>query len=255
MKKILVSGSLAYDKIMDFPGKFSDHILPDKIHVLSVSFLVNSLKTNFGGTAGNIAYNLSLLNERPSVLATAGSDFLPYRKWLQKNQIDISNVKVIENLFTSSAHIITDQSDNQITAFHPGAGGFSALKKDFGKYDIAIAAPGQQNDMVKVCSICRKKKIPYIFDPGQQMAALSGLQLLQCLNGAEVFISNDYELAMLFKKTGLNEKSLIKKIKVLVTTLGEKGSIIKTQKEIYKIPPAKPKNTSDPTGAGDAFRA
>lgn len=255
--KILVSGSLAYDKIMDFPGKFSNHILPEKIHVLSVSFAVQDLKVNFGGTAGNIAYNLSLLGERPTVLAAAGNDFFPYKKWLLKNKVDLSNVKIVKNQPTACAHIITDQADNQITGFHIGAAAalVDTSKIKLSGVSLAIIAPGNQKDMVSLAKFYQRKKIPYIFDPGQQLAVLNKSDFIKCLTGAKVYISNDYELSLVLKKTGLAKEKLKSKIEILVTTLGEKGSIIEVGKKIYRIPSARPKNTCDPTGAGDAYRA
>jgi len=255
--KILVSGALAFDKIMNFPDRFADHILPDKIHVLSVCFAVDKFEVNFGGTAGNIAYNLALLGEKPVILAGAGNDFSRYKKWLLKHKIDLSGVKIVKNYPTASAHIITDRDDNQITAYHPGADGVSISNKDknFNNAEIAIISPGQIDDMIKRAKKFKKNNISYIFDPGQQIPIFTKNQMLTCLTGAKVFISNDYEFSTTLKKSGLTKDKLKKKIEILVTTLGEKGSVIEVKNRIYKIPPAKPKNTSDPTGAGDAYRA
>lgn len=257
--KILVSGSLAYDQIMNFPGYFKDNILPEKIHVLNVSFFVKTFRESFGGTAGNIAYSLALLGERPTILAQAGAkDFSLYKKWLQKNKIDISKIKILPNQQIASCYIITDQADNQIAGFFPGAMiqpyQFKVQSSKF-KADIAIVSPQNPIDMIKLPKLFKTKKIPYIFDPGQQVTSLSGSQLRSAITGSQAVIGNDYEISLISKKTGWTNGQLVKKTDLLVTTLGEKGSIIRQGKKVYKIPSAKPKNTSDPTGAGDAYRA
>ncbi|MHC4139127.1 MAG: PfkB family carbohydrate kinase, partial [Planctomycetota bacterium] len=169
---ILVSGSLAYDRIMDFPGKFSDHILPDKVHVLNVCFMINELKENFGGTAGNIAYALSLLGENPTIVATAGRDFESYREWFNKNNISTDNIKIIEEELTAGAYITTDQSDNQITAFNPGAMKFNAsynFEPVAHNNTVSIVSPGNLDDMYNFSNIYKQKNIDYIFDPGQSL--------------------------------------------------------------------------------------
>ena len=260
-KRILVTGSLAYDRIMNFPGYFKDQILPEKIHILNVSFLVKELKESFGGTAGNIAYNLALLGLRPAILANVGvKDFIMYESWLKKNKIDLSQVKILPGQHTASAYIITDQADNQIAGFYPGAMSkpvTTELKaKSYKlKVDLAIISPQNPVDLVKLPQLFKQRKIPYIFDPGQQVTSLSGAQLKKAIKGSMVLIGNDYEISLIAKKTGWPVSQLIKKTEILVTTLGEKGSVIKQGSKVYKIPPAKPKNTSDPTGAGDAYRA
>jgi len=259
--KILVTGSIAYDRIMDFPGYFKDQILPEKIHILNVSFLVKELKESFGGTAGNIAYNLALLGEKPKILANVGAkDFLLYESWLRKNKIDLSQIKVLPGQHTASAYIITDQADNQIAGFYPGAMGqpvTSKLRAQSLKLraSLAIVSPQNPIDMVKLPKLFKQRKIPYIFDPGQQTTSLSGNQLKQAILGSKALIGNDYEINLISKKTGWSNGDLVKKTQILVATLGEKGSVIKQGNQIYRIPPAKPKNTSDPTGAGDAYRA
>ncbi len=267
--KILVTGSIAYDRIMNFPGFFKNVILPEKIHILNVSFLVKGLKESFGGTAGNIAYNLSLLGLRPSLLANVGAkDFLPYQKWLLKNKIDTSKVKILPNQQTASAYIITDQADNQIAGFFPGAMlkpvvANSKWQIANGKYQLAVVSAQNPTDMVKLPTIFKFRKIPYIFDPGQQTTSLSSLQLKQAIVGSKVLIGNDYEISLIINKTGWAAKKLLTKTEILVTTLGAKGSVIqyrdpsvaKGDLRMTRIPPAKPKNSSDPTGAGDAYRA
>ena len=259
--KILVSGTIAYDRIMDFPGYFKNEILPEKIHLLNVSFFVKELKESFGGTAGNIAYNLALLGLAPAILALVGSkDFGIYKKWLLKNKIDISQIKVVKNQQTASAYIITDQADNQITGFFPGAMSTpvtKALQATGYKLqaNLAIVSPQNPVDMVKLPEIFKKKKIPYIFDPGQQVTSLTGAQLKKAITGSKVLIGNDYEISLIVKKTGWKISQLLNKTEILVTTLGSKGSRIQIGKKTLRIPPAKPKNTIDPTGAGDAYRA
>lgn len=259
--KIIVTGSIAYDRIMDFPGKFADHILPEKIHQINLSFLVKDLKESFGGTAGNIAYNLSLLGLRPKILGNVGSrDFIVYEQWLKKNKIDTSGINILSNQHTACAYIITDQKDNQIAGFYPGAMG-SAVTKIISaqraklKADLAIVAAQNPVDMVKLPQIFKQKKIPYIFDPGQQMTSLSASQLKSAIAGSKVLIGNDYEISLISKRTGWSLEKLLKQTEILVITKGEKGSEIRQSNKIVKIPSAKPKNTSDPTGAGDAYRA
>lgn len=257
-QKILVTGSVAYDRIMDFPGFFKDNILPNKIHILNVSFFIKDLKESFGGTAGNIAYNLSLLGIKPTILGNVGAkDFILYESWLKKNKIDLSQIKILPREQTASAYIITDQSDNQITGFYPGAMNKPVTSSRLNLIGVKLAIVSPQNpvDMVKLPEIFKKKKIDYIFDPGQQVASLSGPQLKKSITGSKVLVGNDYEINLISKKTGLKVKDLIKKTEILVITLGSKGSTIYQGDNVYKIKPAKPKNTSDPTGAGDAYRA
>ncbi len=255
---IFVSGSLAFDNIMDFPDHFRNHILPGKTHNLNVSFLINSLKTNFGGTAGNIAYSLALLGERPIILATAGKDFDKYKDWLSIHGVDISHVKIIDNEMTATAHIITDKSDNQITAFYPGSMKYPGVALSAGllsRDSLAIVSPGYMGDMLSYVSSYNKNKVSYIFDPGQQIPALTPEEIKKGIAGAKIFISNDYEVSLILEKTGWTETDIMGKVEILVTTFGGKGSVIKSKGKIYSIPAAKPKNLKDPTGAGDAYRA
>lgn len=259
--KIIITGSIAYDRIMNFPGKFGDHILPEKIHQINLSFLVKDLKESFGGTAGNIAYNLSLLGLKPSIIGNVGSkDFIVYEQWFRKNQIDISGINILPNNHTASAYIITDQKDNQIAGFYPGAMNVSVTKKLQANSDklqakIAIVSPQNPIDMVRFPKIFKQKKVPYIFDPGQQMTTLTSNQLKQAIAGSKVLIGNDYEISLILKKTGWTIPKILKQTEILVITKGDKGSEIRQGQKVFNIPAAKPKNTSDPTGAGDAFRA
>ncbi|MDL1969299.1 MAG: carbohydrate kinase family protein [Deltaproteobacteria bacterium] len=256
--KIFTSGSLAYDRIMDFPGEFEDHILPEKIHILNVCFMVNGLTEKFGGTAGNIAYSLSLLGEKPLILATAGKDFDSYETRLRQQNLSLTGIRRIPEEFTAGAYITTDKSDNQITGFNPGAMKYPSLYKFDGvdrKEAIAIIAPGNIEDMINYGRTYKKHRIPYIFDPGQSIPALSGDQMSEIITGSEMLISNDYELEMIKKATGLEKPDLIEMTKSIITTLGEEGSIVCYQRQETKIPSAKALTVSDPTGAGDAYRA
>lgn len=256
--KIYVSGSLAYDRIMDFPGRFEDHILQDKIHILNVCFMVNGLSEQFGGTAGNIAYSLSLLEEKPVILATAGKDFDAYRKWLNSLALPLEGVVQIDEVFTAGAYITTDKADNQITAFNPGAMNFPSRFHFDGEdpsRTLAIVAPGNLEDMVTYSRQCAARKIPYIFDPGQSIPALEAKQIVDMMNGASVLISNDYELEMIIQKTGVAKADILDRVDYLITTLGENGSLICSKSATEEIPAATAGKVADPTGAGDAYRA
>lgn len=249
---------MAYDRIMDFPGRFSDHILPDKIHILNVCFTVNGMVEKFGGTAGNIAYSLSLLEEKPVILATIGKDFKSYFEWLEKNNISVNGIKVIEEEFTASAYITTDRADNQITGFNPGAmkhpSGYSFENTGSGK-SIGIIAPGNLKDMVEYANTYKKMGIDYICDPGQSLTAWECNDLKAWINRSMLLISNDYELELIMKITGMDKKGLLGMIETIITTLGEKGSVISTREGDVDIPAARINDVIDPTGAGDAYRA
>ena len=256
--QILVSGSVAYDRIMDFPGKFADHILPEKIHILNVCFVVDSLKEKFGGTAGNIAYNLALLGEKPLILAAAGKDFDRYEAWLSKHGLPVSGIRYIEEELTAGAYITTDMSGNQITGFNPGAMKYPSLQQVEGlnpRETLAIVAPGNVGDMIGYSRIYKQDKIPYIFDPGQQISVMSGEQLVEMITGSELLISNDYELEMIIQATGLGKGELLERTKAIISTLGENGSLLYSQQDEVAIHAAKALQVLDPTGAGDAYRA
>ena len=256
--QILVSGSVAYDRIMDFPGKFADHILPEKIHILNVCFVVDSLKEKFGGTAGNIAYNLALLGERPLILAAAGKDFDRYEAWLSKHGLPVSGIRYIEEELTAGAYITTDMSGNQITGFNPGAMKYASLQQFEGlnpRETLAIVAPGNVEDMITYSRSYKQDEIPYIFDPGQQISVLSGEQLVEMVTGSALLISNDYELEMIIQATGLGKGELLERTKAIISTLGENGSLLYSQQDEVAIQAAKALQVLDPTGAGDAYRA
>lgn len=255
--KIIISGSLAYDRIMDFPGYFSDHILPGKIHVLNVCFQVNGMKEKFGGTAGNIAYALTLMGEIPIISATIGHDNHRYLEWLIKNGISTENIKIIEKEFTASAYITTDLADNQITGFNPGAMKYSS-SLDFNKLNpadtIVIVSPGNLEDMMNYPRACKARGIDYIFDPGQSLPVLDAKELADAIEGCRILISNDYELDLIMTKTGLNKEDLLKRVRVIIVTLGEQGSRVLTGDGDINIPVVKPRKVEDPTGAGDSYR-
>ncbi len=255
--KILVSGSLAYDKIMNFPGYFKDHILPDKIHNINVSFFIDKVSENFGGTAGNIAYNLALLGENPVIFSTVGNDFGRYRKWLEEHKVNLMKIRTVENAGTAFATMMTDKADNQISSFCPGAmiNPCPMEYSDELSDSMAIVAPGLMQDMVTYSEFYAKHDIPFIFDPGQAITSLSADDLKKCIKSAKYFISNDYELNVILKRTNFSEKDILDSVEIMVTTLGEKGSVAKTKKQTYEINPAKPRVVVDPTGAGDAYRA
>ena len=254
---IIVAGSLAYDRIMDFPGYFSDHILPEKVHALNVCFQVNGITEKFGGTAGNIAYALTLLGEKPEISATLGQEDHKYLEWLKKNGIASDNIKIIKDEFTASAYITTDKADNQITGFNPGAMNYSSsLKFDNlnPKETIVIISPGNLGDMVNYPRLCKARGIDYIFDPGQSIPMLEPEDLVQAIDGCRILISNDYELDLILNKTGLKKETLIEHARTIIVTMGKLGSRISTLNGEIKIPAARAKIVRDPTGAGDSYR-
>lgn len=256
--EIYLSGSIAYDRIMDFPGRFSDYILPDKIHILNVCFNVNGLVEKFGGTAGNIAYSLSLLEEKPNIIATIGRDFQSYFEWLRKNGIPVDGIRIIADEFTAGAYITTDKADNQITGFNPGAMKYpSNVSLDCSSPEscITLIAPGNLEDMTGYAAICREKGIRYICDPGQSLTKWEASQLAEWMRGSMALISNDYELEIIMNVTGMDKKALLGLTKFIITTLGEKGSLIVSSEFEAHIPAAKAESVVDPTGAGDAYRA
>ncbi len=254
---VIVSGSLAYDRIMDFPGRFSDHILPDKIHILNVCFQVNGMKEKYGGTAGNIAYALTLMGEKPMISASIGHDYHRYFDWLTKNGLSTEQIRAVADEFTASAYITTDMDDNQITGFNPGAMKYSS-SLDFDRLDpentLIIISPGNLEDMKNYPRACKARGIGYIFDPGQSLPVLDAKDLADAIDGCRILISNDYELDLIMKKTELNKKDLLKRAKVVIATLGDRGSHVATADGEMTIPVVKPRVVEDPTGAGDSYR-
>jgi adenosine kinase len=255
---ILVSGSLAYDRIMDFQGRFSDHIMPDKIHMINVSFTVNGMSENFGGTAGNIAHALSLLGEQPRIVATIGYDYHRYFQWFEEHGLSTENILMVSEEATASAYITTDLDDNQITGFNPGAmkhpSGF-----DFAQTNpqdcIAIVAPGNLQDMAEYTRTHQQMGIFSIFDPGQSLPAWQSDGLAMCIRQSNLLVSNDYELALIKEKTDLSDHALLELAGAIVTTKGEQGcEVSNTEGLSVSIPVVPTDNVVDPTGAGDAFR-
>jgi adenosine kinase len=253
----LICGSAAYDNIMVFEDSFKNHILPDKIHILNVAFLVPKLRREFGGCATNIAYNLKLLGENPLPMATVGQDFEPYRKWLKKHKIRQDHIRVLDNVFTAQAFITTDLSSNQIIAFHPGAMNFSEKNKvaDAKGVKIGMVSPDGRTGMIKHAEQFAKKKIPFIFDPGQGMPMFNGDDLRKFIGEATWVTVNDYEWELLKDRTGWDVKDVTSRVEALIITLGGKGSQIHTKAKSYEIPAVTPKSVEDPTGCGDAYRA
>jgi adenosine kinase len=254
---IYISGSLAYDRIMDFPGYFSEHILPEKIHILNVSFTVNGMTEKFGGTAGNIAYTLKMLEEKALILATIGKDYHSYFEWLKVNGLDTGGIRIIQDEFTAGAYITTDKADNQITGFNPGA---MKHRSEFSFPDasgetIALMGPGNLGDMMEFARYYKTRNISCICDPGQSLPSWNGKDLTEWINGSFILIANDYELELISKLTGRDKSGLFELAKIIITTLGEKGSVISTLAGDIAVPAAKPLKVADPTGAGDAFRA
>jgi adenosine kinase len=254
---ILICGSMAFDTIMVFKDQFKNHILPESIHKLSVAFYVPELRKEFGGTAGNIAYNLKLLNEEPVIMATVGNDFSNYFEWLNQNTINISHIKEIKSLYTAQAYITTDLSDNQITAFHPGAMVESHQNKikDAKNICLAIIAPDGKEGMMNHATECKALNIPFMFDPGQGLPMFNREELLKFIDDATYIAVNDYEATLLSEKTSLSMEEISKKVEAFIVTLGAKGSMIYADNKTYKIDPIKVEDPIDPTGCGDAYRA
>jgi adenosine kinase len=253
----LICGSFAYDTIMVFQDHFKNHILPDKVHILNVSFQVPTMRREFGGCAGNIAYNLKLLGGEPLPLGTVGKDFGPYAEWMDKLGIKRTHIKVCEDTYTAQAFITTDMADNQITAFHPGAMNRSqevAVSKASGAR-LGIVAPDGREGMLSHARQFREAGIPFIFDPGQGMPLFNGSDLLGFLEQADYVTLNDYEAELMQERTGQKLEALAKKVQALIVTLGAKGSRVYTDGRIIDIPAAKPRAVKDPTGCGDAYRA
>jgi adenosine kinase len=256
-KNIIVSGSLAYDRIMDFPGNFADHILPDKIHSINVCFQVNGMQEKVGGTAGNIAYALKMMGEDPIISAAIGKDYRNYFDWLQRNGISTDRIKIIDAEFTAGAYITTDKADNQITGFNPGAMKYSS-SLDFDSLEpdknMLIVSPGNLDDMVSYPRICKEKGIDYIFDPGQSLPMLEAGDLADAVEGCRALICNDYEIELFMSKTGMDQGKLLERAGAVVVTMGESGSRVYTPNGEVRIPASGPKQVLDPTGAGDAYR-
>jgi adenosine kinase len=253
----LICGSLAFDTIMVFQDQFKNHILPDKIHKLSVAFYVPEMRREFGGTAGNIAYNMQLLDGKPLIMATVGDDFATYQSWLVSHQLNINHIRHIPSTFTAQAFITTDTEDNQITAFHPGAMSESHQNSVLDAKDVSIAiiAPDGRDGMFQHARECYEAGIPFLFDPGQGLPMFNGEELLHFIEMADYLAVNDYESQIIQHKTGLSIEALASKVKALIVTLGAEGSQIYSDSQRYDIPCVKADKIVDPTGCGDAYRA
>ena len=254
---ILVCGSLAFDTIMVFPDQFRKHILPDRLHMLNVSFMVPDMRREYGGTAGNIGYNLRLLDEAPLVMATVGHDFDPYARRMRELGMDTRHVRVVDNQFTAQAFITTDMDDNQITAFHPGAMSFAHLNKvaEAAQVRVAIVSPDGRQGMVEHARDLAAAKIPYIFDPGQGLPMFDGKDLLAMMDGAAALAVNDYEAGVVEHKCGMPMTELATRVPAIVITRGPDGSVIHANGERHEIPAVRAESIVDPTGCGDAYRA
>ena len=255
--RTLICGSIAYDTIMVFRDRFKNHILPDRLHILNVAFLVPDLRREFGGCAGNIGYNLGMLGGEPLIMATVGDDYQPYDERLRKLKLPQQHVRRIPNTFTAQAFITTDLDDNQITAFHPGAMNYSHENHVQAAKDVTlgIVAPDGREGMLQHAREFREAGIPFVFDPGQGLPMFNGAELVRFVDMASFVTVNDYEGEMLQERTGSRLEELSRKVKALVVTLGARGSLIMTNGQRVEIPAVTAQQVLDPTGCGDAFRA
>ncbi len=255
--RLIVTGSIAYDYLMSFPGKFTEHFLPEHFSRVSLSFLVDTMDKRRGGCAPNIAYTLALLGERPVLMGTAGQDFQEYRTWLDAAGVDTSLVTQVPDKFTASFFCSTDEANNQIASFYTGAMAHAAELsfRTAGHVDLAIISPNDPAAMTQYAEECRTLGIRYIFDPGQQCARMSGDELRDGLVGAHMIICNDYELELIRQKTGMGERELLDTADLLIVTRGEAGSSVidKAMRQV-DVPAVTPTRIADPTGVGDAYR-
>ena len=253
----LICGSLAYDTIMVFPGQFKEHILPDKVHILNVAFLVPEMRREFGGVAGNISYNLRLLGGNPYPMATVGDDFGPYQHHLETLGISDRYIRHMEGEFTPQAFITTDLDDNQITAFHPGAMQHSYLNRvaDTEGIRVGIVAPDGKQAMIQHSRDFVEQGIPHIFDPGQGMTLFNGNELKQFIREAKYIVVNDYEFQLLKEKTGLDGDAIANQVEAMIVTRGGEGSLLRTREGEQEVGAVKADDIQDPTGCGDAFRS
>jgi adenosine kinase len=255
---ILLTGSVAYDYLMTFPGLFKEQILPERLEKISLSFLVDSMSRQRGGIAPNIAYTMALLGEHPSVMATVGEDFSEYRQWLESKGVNTSMMKVISGLYTASFFATTDQSNAQIASFYPGAMGVAgqqSLRDVQDLPDLVVISPNAPDAMTKFAAECRELEIPYLYDPSQQILRLDGMELARDMDGAHFLFVNDYEFELTSKKTGLDLAHMLEHVDVVVVTRGKDGSSVYAAGKEYNIPVVPEVHIVDPTGVGDAFRA
>ncbi|MBD8900222.1 carbohydrate kinase family protein [Rhodanobacter sp. DHG33] len=253
----VICGSLAYDTIMVFQDQFKNHILPDQMHILNVSFLVPRMRREFGGCAGNIAYNLKLLGGDPLPVAAVGQDFAPYRSHMEKCGIPLERVRVFDDQFTPQCFITTDLDNNQITAFHPGAmsSAHDNHVREIPAIDFAIVAPDGREAMLQHVEEFAARGVPFIFDPGQAMPLFNGDEFRAMIEKATYVIVNDYESQLLQARTGWSAEDIASRVKAYIVTLGPRGSLIYADGTVHEIPPARERRVVDPTGCGDAYRA
>jgi adenosine kinase len=256
--KIVITGSVAFDYLMTFPGYFRDQILPDRLESISLSFLVDSMTREHGGIAPNIAYTLGLLGEHPRLLATVGEDFAEYRTWLESKGVDTSGLSVVPGTFTASFFATTDRANAQIASFFPGAMAYAAslsLRNLPGELpDLVVISPNDPAAMEKHISECIELQIPYLYDPSQQVLRFDGEALKKGIVNAYAMFVNDYEFGLIQKKTGMDEATLLSQVRLLVVTRGEQGSAIYVNGNKYQVPVIPPEKIVDPTGVGDAYR-
>ncbi len=251
----LICGSMAYDTIMVFSGQFKNEILPDKVHILNVSFLVPELRREFGGTAGNIAYNLAMLGGDALPMATVGKDFDAYVAWLNQIKIPRAYLKIIPEAYTAQAYITTDMDDNQITAFHPGAMNFAHTQDIVTKgVKLGSISPDGRDGMILHASQFAEAGIPFIFDPGQGLPMFNGEELKDFIDKATYIAVNDYESEVMMQRTDLSLKQIAERVEALIVTRGSKGSHVFSKGKVYEIPCAHAHSLADPTGCGDAYR-
>lgn len=253
----LICGSFAYDTIMVFQDQFKNHILPDQVHILNVSFLVPDMRREFGGCAGNIAYNLNLLGGEGKPMGTVGTDFGPYGEWMDRCGVSRDYIKEVDNTYTAQAYITTDQDDNQITAFHPGAMNYSHENKvsDTQGTTIGLVSPDGRQGMIDHAQQFAEAGIPFMFDPGQGMPMFGSEDLINFAEQATWLAFNDYEAKLMSERTGKSPEQLAEMVKAVIVTRGAEGSLIYTNGKTYEIPNAPVDNIADPTGCGDAYRA
>jgi len=255
---VLVTGSVALDHIMVFPDRFRNHILPDRIHMLNVAFHVPSLRRNFGGTAGNIAYCLRLLGDDPIALATVGEDFGSYGEWLDRHGIRRDGIRTIAGALTAQCFITTDLDDNQIIAFHPGAmerADEARIDDLAASFSHAIVSPNAKQAMLGYARELKRRGVPTMIDPSHQLPVFERDELLELIDGADSYVANDYEWALTCERTGLDERTILERVDKLIVTKGGEGSTLLSRREQIEIPPVKASEVVDPTGCGDAYRA
>lgn len=253
----LICGSMAYDTVMVFEGRFRDHILPDRLHVLNVSFLAPSMRRNFGGCAGNIAYNLQLLGGDGLIMATVGHDFAPYAEWLERSGLPLTHVLIVADQFTAQAYITTDLENNQITAFHPGAMNYSHLNRitESSGVKLGIVSPDGRQGMLEHAEQFAAAGVPFVFDPGQGLPMFGEVELRDFVERAAWVAVNDYEASLLSARTGWSLGEIATRVQALIVTRGAEGSWIYADGRLREIPVAKAARIADPTGCGDAYRA